>query len=75
LIHPAVCQQQTWTKNWGLYPFWGGAGSPFNTMWPGPRSTSVPSDILIYPTVWPQYTNVTLQTDRTDKPTDNGPIA
>jgi len=30
-----------------------------NTMWPGPRPTSVPSGILIHPTVWPQYTNVT----------------
>ena len=29
-------------------------GSPFNTMWPGPRPTSLPSGILIYPTVWPQ---------------------
>ena len=32
-----------------------GAGSPPNTMWPGPRSTSVPSGILIHPAVWPQY--------------------
>jgi len=36
----------------------GGAGSPFKTMWPGPRPTCVPSFILIHPTVWPQYTNV-----------------
>jgi len=36
-----------------------GAGSPSNTMWPGPRSTSVPSGILIHPTIWPHYTNVT----------------
>ena len=33
-----------------------GAGSPFNTMWPGPRPTFVPSGILIHPAVWPQYT-------------------
>jgi len=51
----------------------GGAGSPSNTMsphrmWPGPRPTSVPSGILIHPTVWPQYTNVT---DRQN----NGPVA
>jgi len=26
----------------------GGAGSPSNTLWPGPRSTSVPSTILIW---------------------------
>jgi len=32
---------------------------PSNTMSPGPRTTSVPSGILIHPTVWPQYTNVT----------------
>ena len=33
-------------------PFAGGAGSPSNTMWPGPRSTSVPSGI--HPAIWPQ---------------------
>jgi len=31
-----------------------GAGSPSNTMWPGPRSTSVPSGVFIHPAVWPQ---------------------
>jgi len=32
---------------------------------PRPRPTSVPSFILIHPTVWPQYTNITHgQTDR-----------
>jgi len=36
----------------------GGTGSPSNTMSPGPRPTTVPSDILIHPTVWSQYTNV-----------------
>jgi len=50
----------------------GGPGSPSNTMWPGPRPTCVPTFILVRPTVWPQYTNVT---DRTDRQTDNGPIA
>ena len=44
-----------------LCPFLvGGAGSPSNTMWPGLRPTSAPSFILIHPTVWPQYTNVTM---------------
>ena len=33
-----------------------------NTMWPRPRPTCVSSGILIHPTVWPQYTNVTRQT-------------
>ena len=42
----------------------GGAGSPSNTIWPGPRTTCKPSIILIHPTVWPQYTNVTDRTDR-----------
>jgi len=31
-----------------------GAGSPSNTMWPGTRPTSLPSGILMHPTVWPQ---------------------
>ena len=43
----------------------GGPGSPSNTMSPGPRPTSVPSDILIHPTVWLQCTNVTDRTDNT----------
>jgi len=30
------------------------AGNPSNTKWPGPRSTSVPSGVLIHPAVWPQ---------------------
>ena len=42
----------------------GGAGSPSNTVSPGPRPTSVPSGKLIYPAVWPQYTNVTDTQDR-----------
>jgi len=33
------------------------AGSPSNKMWLGPRPTSLPSDILIHPTVWPQLYN------------------
>jgi len=44
------------------------ARSPSNTVSPGLRPTSVPSDILIHPTVWPQYTNVTHRQD-------NGPVA
>jgi len=43
-----------------LFPFKGwGAGSPSNTVWPGLRPTCTPSFVLIRPTVWPQYTNVT----------------
>ena len=32
------------------------AGNPSNAKWPGPRSTSIPSGVLIHPAVWPQYT-------------------
>jgi len=30
------------------------ARTPSNTMWPGPRSTSVPSGVFIHPAIWPQ---------------------
>jgi len=40
------------------------AGSPLNTMWPGTRPTSLPSFVVIHPTVRPQYTNVTDRPDR-----------
>jgi len=47
---------------------WVTTGSPSNTMWPGPRPTSLPSGILLHPTVWPQYTNVTdRQADRRER--------
>jgi len=39
----------------GSVPLFGGAGSARNTMWPGPRPTSMPSAILIHPAVWPQH--------------------
>jgi len=53
----------------GLCPFpWGGElhGSPPNAMWPsrGLRLTSIPSDILIHLTVWPQDRQTDRQTDR-----------
>jgi len=43
-------------KIWGAQPpFWGGgAGYPSNTKSPGPRPTSIPSDILIHAAIWPQ---------------------
>ena len=61
-----------------LCPFGGGgAGAPPNNV-AGPRPTCMPSYILIHPTVWPKYTNVTdmqtghdIQTGRQD----NGLIA
>jgi len=51
-----------------LCPFREASGSPSNTMSPAPRPISVLSGILIHPTVWLQYTNVT---DRRD----NGSVA
>jgi len=60
-----ICQ-----KLGGSAPFGGGgAGSPSNTMWPGPRPTCMPSFILIRPTVWPQYINVTDRTGQTGQTT------
>jgi len=41
-------------------------------MSPGARPTSVPSGILIHPTVRPQYTSVSVQTGQTGY---NGPVA
>jgi len=56
-----VWPQQICAEKWGAaVPLSvGGAGSPSETMSPGPRPTSVSSGILIHPTVWPQYINVT----------------
>ena len=49
---------------------WGGAGSPSNTMWADAYlGTSMPSCILILPTVWSQYINITDSTDRQDRQT------
>jgi len=32
------------------------AGTQSNAMWPGPRSTSGPSGVIVHPVVWPQNT-------------------
>ena len=55
-----------YAEKWGLLcPFpWSWAGSPSNTMSPGPRPSSLPSGILVRTTVWPQCPNVTRPTDR-----------
>jgi len=51
----------------GGVPLWGGgAGSPSNTICPGPRPTYMTSFILIRLSVWPQYTNVTDRRGQTD---------
>ena len=63
LINPAVWPQQTRAENSALCPFEGGAGSPSNTLWPGPRPSSLPIDILIHAAVWPQQTWATDYTD------------
>ena len=70
LIYATIWPQQIWGENCGggamrLCHFGGGgAGSPSNTVWPGPRPTCTPSFILIHQTVWSQYTNVTDRTNR-----------
>jgi len=47
-------------------PFLGGAGFPSNNVACAEayQSTTMPSFMLIHPTVWPHYTNVTHKTDR-----------
>jgi len=66
---PAVWPQHEWTENWGAVPLrGGGAGTPPNTMWPGPRPTCMPSFMLIHPsnclaTICQSYR----RTDRTDR--------
>ena len=56
----------------GAVPLLEGARFPSNTMCPGPRPTSTPSFILMHPTVWPQYTNITgRQTDRRGQQSDS----
>ena len=61
-----------WKDGGAVVPLSGGAGSPSNTMWPGPRPTSMPSFISIHPTVWPQYINVRDRTDRQDRQRSDG---
>jgi len=64
-------------ENWGggSAPFLGrGAASLSNTKSPGLRPTSVPSGILIHPSVWPRHhRQLETRQDRQDR-TDNGPI-
>ena len=49
--------RQAWAERWGAaVPLSCRAGTPSKTMWPGPRSTSVPSGVFIHPVVWPQRT-------------------
>jgi len=49
----------------GALPLCGrGAVSPPNAVCSGPKPTSMPCFVLIHPTVWRQYTNVTDRQDR-----------
>jgi len=61
----------------GSAPFSGGELGPHLTQCghAGPRPTCMPSFILIHPTVWPQYTNVTDKTRRDRQTQENGPIS
>jgi len=57
LLRWATVPEQSGPKSGGggcCAPFRGGAGSPSNTISPGPCMASVRSGILIHPVVWPQ---------------------
>jgi len=68
LVYRAIWRQRDGLQIGGCAPFFFGGGeaeSPSDTMSP----TCLPSFIVIHPTVWPQYANVTdiqlyIQTDR-----------
>ena len=57
-----VWQQQTWAEKWAgaAVGGWVPTGSPSDTMWPGLRPTSLPSGMLIHPTVDHNCRNATL---------------
>jgi len=56
LLRRATVWPLTWPEKWGLLsPFlYGGTESSSKTMSPGTRPTSIPSGILVHPTVWTQ---------------------
>ena len=54
--HLTQCGQGRRRKLGAVSLWGGGAGSPSNTLWPRPKPTSLPSDILIHPVAWPQQT-------------------
>jgi len=61
LIYQAIWPQQIRAENWGAVPLWRGGLTQCGQS-RGLRARQVSS----CPTVWPQYTNVTDRTDRTD---------
>jgi len=58
--------QKIWAENWGLCLFGEGEQGPHLIRCGQGRAHLHASFILIHPTVWPQYTNVTDRQDRTD---------
>jgi len=74
LIYRAILQQQIWAENWrGCAPLGEGDLGPHLPQCGQERGlpTCMPNFILIRPTVWPQYTNVTDRQDRqTNRQTD-----
>jgi len=67
LIHPAVWPQKTWTKNWGLFPFFGEGGLGPHLKQCG-RGRGLPA-CQVYSSVIEPFGHNTLmsQTDRTDR--------
>jgi len=65
LIHPAIWLQQSRAENWkAAVPRWGELGPHLTQCGRGRGLPPCQLSILIHPTVWPQYTNVTDRTDR-----------
>jgi len=63
-----VWPQHTWAEHWGLCPyfFWGGELGSHLTQC-GLGQGLPPCQVVIHPSDWSQYTNVTDRRDRTDK--------
>jgi len=73
-IHPVIWPQQIWAENWGLRPFGGvGAGSPCNTIWPGPRPTCMPCRFHLDPSNHLATIHQRHRRDRTDMTDRQGP--
>ena len=71
-IVPVECENRHGRKEGAAVPLSRRAETPPNTMWPGPRSTSVPSGVFIHPACDGQTDRQTdRQTDgQTDRRTD-----
>ena len=72
LIHPAICPQQIWAKNWGLCPFGEGELGPHLTQCGQGRGLYLHAKFHLDPS----NRLVTVhERDRQTDMTDNGPIA